>query len=196
LRFLLILTVITFSGAYGGDVFLTPSGDIEVETGDTLEVALCDGLVGEIFLRPANQDFAGVLTVSGVATGECSFDTSGLGAGKYYLVVEIDGKTNAGPTITVNEPESGVAFSLPKMYVQPNPLDLSSHSGTLAFVNTPGGSIIKIYDMAGKVVSELAAGETEWDGRNDRGDLVASGTYMFYVTGGGLEFTGKFAVIK
>jgi hypothetical protein len=196
LRFLLILTVITFSGAYGGDVFLTPSSDIEVETGETLDVALNDGLVGEIFLRPANAEANSIITVSGFMTNECTLDTSGLGAGKYYLVVELDGKTNAGPTITVNEPGSGVAFSLPKMYVQPNPFDLSTHSGTLAFVNTPSGSIIKIYDMAGKVVSELAAGETEWDGRNGRGDLVASGTYMFYVTGGGLEFTGKFAVIK
>lgn len=196
MRFLLILTVITFSGAYGGDVFLAPSGDIEVETGDTLEVALLDGLTGEIYLRPVSRDSTIIVTISDTTTNECTIDTYGLGVGKYFLVAEINGETNVGPTITVNEPETGVAFSLPKMYVQPNPLDLSSHSGTLAFVNTPAGSIIKIYDMAGKVVSELAAGETEWDGRNDRGDLVASGTYMFYVSGGGLEFTGKFAVIK
>ncbi len=196
MRLLLILAVITFTGAYASDVFLTPAGDVDLEEGDTLEVALRDGLAGEIYLRPANSETNSIITVSGSMTNECTLDTSGLGVGKYYLAVELDGKINAGPTITVSEPESGVAFSLPKMYVQPNPLDLSSHSGTLAFVNKPAGSIIKIYDMAGKVVSELAAGETEWDGRNDRGDLVASGTYMFYVTGGGLEFTGKFAVIK
>lgn len=196
MRFLSILIAVTVTAAYAGDVFVAPSGDIEIETGDTLEIILDEGLTGEIYLRPVSRNSTEIIRVSSGLTNECSLNTHGMGNGKYFLVAEIDGETNVGPTVAVSEPESGVAFALPKMYVQPNPFDLSTHSGTLSFMNTPTGSTIKIYDMAGKVVSELAAGESEWDGRNDRGDLVASGTYMFYVIGGGLEFTGKFAVIK
>jgi len=198
LRLFFILTILVVTTAFGADVFLSPTGDVDIEKGDTLEITLRDGFAGEIYLRPVSRNSAEIVTVSTVATNGCSFDTYGLGVGRYFLVAEIDGETSLGPIVSVvNETGSGAAFSeLPKMYVQPNPFDLSEHSGSLLFVNTPAGSVIKIYDMAGKVVTELAPDETEWDGRNDRGDLVASGTYLFYVTGGGLEFTGKFAVIK
>ncbi len=196
MRFLSILMAVSITAVYAGDVFISPSSDIEIEAGDTYEIVLNDGLTGEVYLRPVSRNSTVIFELLSGLPNEYTLDTREIGNGKYFLVAEIDGETNVGPTITINEPESGVAFALPKMYVQPNPFDLSTHSGTLSFVNTPAGSVIKIYDMAGKVVSELAAGETEWDGRNDRGDLVASGTYMFYVTGSGLEFTGKFAVIK
>ncbi|MCP4230867.1 MAG: T9SS type A sorting domain-containing protein [bacterium] len=197
MRIILVLTVITATLAFGGEVFISPTGDVAIEEGDTLQITLRDGLAAEIYLQPVSSDYTSVVSVSEMSTARCSFDTSGIGVGRYFLVAEIDGETNVGPIVSVSKPGSGIAFSEPpRMYVQPNPFDLSSHSGTLTFVNIPSGATAKIYDMAGKLVTELAPGEAEWNGRNDRGDMVASGTYMFYVEGNGLEFTGKFAVIK
>ena len=68
----------------------------------------------------------------------------------------------------------------------------------------PGKVSLVIYNTAGELVKRLrgggihAAGVSEtatWDGRNEKGDLVASGVYIVYLEGR-RSFLGKVAVVK
>ena len=61
-----------------------------------------------------------------------------------------------------------------------------------------------IYNSAGELVRLLkrgavddhfTLGKLEWDGKNDEGDLVASGVYIVYLHGGSAYY-GKVVVIK
>lgn len=68
----------------------------------------------------------------------------------------------------------------------------------------PGKVSLIIYNTAGELVRRLvrrtipSRGVSEtvaWDGRNDKGDLVASGVYIVYLQGR-RSFLGKVAVVK
>jgi flagellar hook assembly protein FlgD len=69
----------------------------------------------------------------------------------------------------------------------PNPF-LSQTSGSVTLAH-PAHMIIRIMDLQGRSVRRLVAAGLEagrhgwtWDGRDDRGDQVASGTYLLEVT--------------
>ena len=53
---------------------------------------------------------------------------------------------------------------------------------------------IKIYTLSGELVRELDG--LSWDGRNSRGSLVASGTYVFVLSTGKGTARGRLAVIR
>ena len=67
---------------------------------------------------------------------------------------------------------------------------------------------IRIYNVKGQVVRELNLGRQEagsymtkdraayWDGRNDAGEQVASGTYFYSLEAGGFRQTRKMTVSK
>lgn len=62
---------------------------------------------------------------------------------------------------------------------------------------------LKIYDVAGRLVRSLAAGQIgsgvhqeTWDGRSDQGGFVGSGIYLYRVKVGPESFTGKMVMVK
>ena len=68
----------------------------------------------------------------------------------------------------------------------------------------PGKVSLVVYNTAGELVKRLVErnisgrGVSEtvtWDGRNDAGDLVASGVYIIHLQGK-RSFWGKVAVVK
>jgi hypothetical protein len=59
----------------------------------------------------------------------------------------------------------------------------------------PSGYMIKIYSITGNLVRTLQNTESEWDGTNENGQPVASGTYIYLAEGNGVKKTGKIAVI-
>ncbi|MGD8720002.1 MAG: hypothetical protein PVH29_14420 [Candidatus Zixiibacteriota bacterium] len=135
--------------------------------------------------------------------GEKSNETDGMmmwrvpedAAGAYTILVEEAG--GLGSSSTVELTVGGTAPALPEVYATPNPFDVSSGRPILTFAGAPIGSSGKIFDMEGREVVSLSGDPLQWDGRNDRGDMVAGGTYMFVVeTEGGERHTGKIAVIK
>jgi hypothetical protein len=102
-------------------------------------------------------------------------------------------------------PDQGlpVAFSLGQNY--PNPFNPST---TLSF-EIPGiegeRSLVslKIYDLRGRCVrtlvdSELPAGShsVQWDGRNDLGEQVSSGIYLYSLRAGDETFARKMTLVK
>jgi len=116
-------------------------------------------------------------------------------SGAYRIVVEEAG--GLGSEASVNITVAGGAPALPEVYAAPNPFDLSSGRGQLTFVGAPSGSSVAIYDMEGRELVKLSGSPLQWDGRNERGDMVAGGTYMFVVElPSGEKHTGKIAVVK
>ncbi len=88
----------------------------------------------------------------------------------------------------------------------PNPFHLSTHNNeTLIRFDLPGAAKVKIdlaiYNLAGQTVRRLVAGdrtpgahEVKWDGRDELGSLVPSGTYWYRLQAGE-RVTGKAMIV-
>ncbi|MCK4655375.1 MAG: hypothetical protein KAT85_00035 [candidate division Zixibacteria bacterium] len=76
----------------------------------------------------------------------------------------------------------------------PNPFIIPDH--TKVFFNYDGEADVSIFTLAGELVTKTSNSEG-WDGRNESGQLVASGMYFFYMsTPDGESHTGKIAFIR
>ncbi len=87
--------------------------------------------------------------------------------------------------------------------VYPNPYDQSKLKHTnlgIVFQGLPHNSSIKIYDVSGSIVRIIAAGNSVsavWDAKNEDGEDVAVGLYIYVVTdSSGDKRSGKIAVKK
>ena len=66
-------------------------------------------------------------------------------------------------------------------------------------INIPKGlegasRTLKIFTIGGQIVRTLSG--LTWDGKNDGGRLVASGTYIFSITIGGTTKRGRLALLR
>jgi ligand-binding sensor domain-containing protein len=70
-----------------------------------------------------------------------------------------------------------------KTYVFPNPVK-HDYLGVIAITGLVNNSTIKITDISGALVYETqsAGGQAIWDGKNNKGDRVATGVYMVFCT--------------
>lgn len=104
--------------------------------------------------------------------------------------------TDTTVTVTVLESSSGV----PGLSVSRNSFDPSdSESVKITLGEGGNGARVEIYNMAGVLVRTLdagGAGEVTWGGRNDAGDLVASGVYFLHITTAAGDATRTVAVVK
>jgi hypothetical protein len=105
-------------------------------------------------------------------------------------------------TTTAVEPENQDVpeeFTLQQNY--PNPFNPST---TIRYsITTPENVTIKIYDIAGKLIYEIArehnqAGEYEvvWDGKNNFGERVSSGAYLYQIVAGDHVKAQKMILLK
>ncbi len=89
------------------------------------------------------------------------------------------------------------SFSVaPFTHAYPNPVRLSEVEGA-TFTDLPNGSDLTLVSVSGSVVKRWAAisgTDIVWDGTNDSGNKVASGTYMWYLSDGGGK--GKLLVVR
>ena len=98
--------------------------------------------------------------------------------------------------------------SLNQILTYPNPFNLRK-GGILRFSRIPVDSkdvTIYIYNVAGELIRTLRDGieiETlpdskiaKWDGKNDYGNDVASGIYVWLAKAEGRKSTGKLALIR
>jgi len=129
--------------------------------------------------------------------GEFPLDTSFINPGTYLLelIDEADGEVLATSVLTIT---SEPTLQLQDVFARPNPLDLTVPDPKMEFVNVPSGSTVRIFDLGGELVINLTGTvPILWDGRNQDGDLVSAGAYIFNVhSPDGGEFTGRMAVIK
>jgi hypothetical protein len=75
-------------------------------------------------------------------------------------------------------------------------------------LSTAGGVTIKIYNVAGQLVRTLELGHREagsytvkeraayWNGRNDKGERIASGVYFYHIQSGPFHATKRMVIVK
>ncbi len=109
--------------------------------------------------------------------------------------------------VTIQDPGTGVPHgSIPKRFElyqsAPNPFNPTT---LIRYdVPPPGGVVtLRIYDVAGRLVRTLADGvhssgsmTVVWDGRNERGEQVASGLYFYRMVAQGFSQTRKTVLIR
>ena len=104
------------------------------------------------------------------------------------------------------EPTAGPTPNLEHVAVVPNPYRATEAWDTPAghevhFINLPTKALIRIYTVSGDLVATLDHNDTvrdfeRWDLKNQNGQDVASGIYMYRVESGSLTFQHRFIVIR
>jgi hypothetical protein len=104
------------------------------------------------------------------------------------------------------EPTAGPTANLEHVAVVPNPYRATeawdSPTGhEVHFINLPAKALIRIYTVSGDLVATLDHNDTvrdfeRWDLKNQNGQDVASGIYMYRVESGSLAFQHRFVVIR
>lgn len=101
--------------------------------------------------------------------------------------------------------KSSFTVSLP-IIIYPNPC--FPNQGQIATIaNLPLTSDLKIYiyDLGGNLIRTLGESEANieggsktatWDCRNDNGEIVARGTYIYFIPSATKKKTGKIVIIK
>jgi len=130
--------------------------------------------------------------------------------GEYAMTVRANSTYDQNATSEVAlsfEMESAGSPTLPAKLTSlgntPNPFNPST---TIRFMVPSGPNRdfnFRVYDVRGRLVRRLASGqisaglqEVPWDGRNDNGDSVSSGVYLYRVDVGQERFTGKMVLVK
>jgi serine protease AprX len=123
------------------------------------------------------------------------------GAGDGWYIDDI--RVNFSPTSVEEEPASvPTQFSLHQNY--PNPFNPStSIRYTVDSRQTSAPITLKVYNIRGQLVRVLVDGEVEpgnyqvvWDGRNDKGEDVSSGIYLYRLAAGERVSTRKMLLLK
>jgi hypothetical protein len=83
--------------------------------------------------------------------------------------------------------------------VFPNPWRSDQHQGrNVVLDHLPEGSNVKIFTVSGHLVKSLtpAANSVSWDLTNNKGEIVASGVYLYLIKAGDQTNKGKLILIK
>jgi hypothetical protein len=119
-------------------------------------------------------------------------------AGDQEVVLDAFTFVPEGPTAAVDVPPTTISYLAD---ARPNPFNPSTSIGyTMA---ADGFAEIAVYDVRGKRVRTLVSGyavagfnEVRWDGRNDSGERVASGVYLYQLRAGKVVETKKMVLLK
>lgn len=126
--------------------------------------------------------------------------------GDYYLITAVDfagnesQPTGPGTVSAVATPGVPVSYTLAKPV--PNPFNPET---TIAFELPAGTTVhLSVFDIQGRLVRNLVNGErypegrheVVWNGRDDAGRLVASGTYLCRLKAGDFSATERMLLVK
>jgi hypothetical protein len=94
-----------------------------------------------------------------------------------------------------------VAADLAAVKVYPNPWRKDKHIAQpdVTFANLPSNATVKIFTVSGHLVKDLGKvnGHVSWNLKNESGDKVASGVYIYLVTNDqNQKLRGKLAIIR
>ncbi|MHB2026480.1 MAG: FlgD immunoglobulin-like domain containing protein [Elusimicrobiota bacterium] len=122
------------------------------------------------------------------------------------VYVEVFGTSSLGDTISFGLSNSlNLGANAAGMQAWNNIFNpLQGQKATVKFqIQNPGQVTIKIYTLSGMMVRTLldadepaGQGSVDWDGRNLRGSVVASGVYLVHMNGPGISKTQKIVVVK
>ena len=91
-------------------------------------------------------------------------------------------------------------YNLDNIVVYPNPFRMDVSGNEIMFANLPNGCEIFVYTANGRKLVHLThdsfTGGVGWDLKNEQGDKIASGVYIYVAQYRGQEKTGKFLIIR
>lgn len=106
----------------------------------------------------------------------------------------------------VSGPSTNGKLANENVYFFPNPLNPDYEIGRIRYSLAQDGNVVaKIYDISNMLVKRLEDGfviaHTEeaivWDGRNEKGSIVANGVYFYVIeSSAGEKAVGKIAVLR
>jgi len=189
-----------------------------VPTNGTLSVASPAGILSNDF-DPDGDPLTTILITNGVDDGSLTVFPSGnftytpdatFSGDDTFTYRMWDGSLNAQATVYITVGSSGRLTDAPPgagsrafalRAAQPNPFNPSTQ---IDFeLEGPAQTSLRIYDARGRLVRTLVnqsmvAGEhsVQWDGRDDRGSSVASGSYFLSLTSGTQHAPGKLTLVK
>lgn len=118
-------------------------------------------------------------------------------------------KTEIKPSVNVKLADGGVKFIPPRTELlqnYPNPFNPETW---IPFRLAESGEVeIRIYELTGRLIKRIDLGQTEagsyiakgkaayWDGRDELGERVASGLYIYQMLAGGKMFTRKMVILR
>ena len=119
----------------------------------------------------------------------------------YYSVTALNQEDResqmSAPTERINVSsvdESSTEINLSRVFAYPNPLNLLKHD-QLTFTNLMGQVIIRIYTPVGDLIRKIdhieGTSRVGWDGKNEEGNLVRPGIYMYHIETLNPEIVGK-----
>ncbi len=134
-------------------------------------------------------------------TGTARLNLSTLGLSPGVYTISVSGVNSAGkPSLPSSIDLTLVASNLDSVAVHPSPWRSDLHAGyPITFDNLPTNSTIKIFTLPGRWVRTLShlTSQGTWDLKNDDGDLVASGLFLYLITDDqGRKIHGKFAIAR
>jgi hypothetical protein len=121
-----------------------------------------------------------------------------LPLGRRYEVSVHGLATTAGEAVHGSAALACVATDLSAVRPLPNPF--LPRRGPLTFAFLPARATVSVHDLRGQLVRILVEadgdGGVAWDGRNERGEEVGSGIYLYRVTTSGETVIGKVALVR
>ncbi|HPF34454.1 MAG TPA: FlgD immunoglobulin-like domain containing protein [Candidatus Krumholzibacteria bacterium] len=184
-----------------------------------VRVSSPDGLVSDVSDAPflifsevswmsVSPDGAGSLLGGSSQDLTVSLDATGLAEGVYtgYILVAHDAGAAEVVTVELSVTDSGSAVGdTPLVFGlagnHPNPFNPTTR--LLFTLPTAGAATVDVLDLQGRVVRTLHRGDLpqgrtslEWDGRDDAGRAMASGTYLARLRAGGMTATHKMSLTK
>jgi hypothetical protein len=147
--------------------------------------------------RSANS--VGAAAQASSASNALSVPSLALTPGQYQVSVYVADTTgNISPTTTVNVTFLPGEFSGARVFPNPWRSDRNPPP-TMTFDRMPPNSTVKIYTVSGRFVKTLSApaGSVSWDLKNDSGDNVGSGLYIYIISdGSNANKRGQLAIIR
>jgi len=125
------------------------------------------------------------------------------------VVIEVDAGLDGtiDRIFSLRSPATGGRLDREHIYAYPNPFDPNSQAVIIRYSLSRDGEInIKIYDVSNQLVKTVLQDRTRragveyadsWDGRNEKGELVANGVYFYIIaSSSGERAVGKVAVLR
>lgn len=135
-------------------------------------------------------------------SGATALSALAMKSGPYRLSVHAvlaDGRMSPATSTTINV-QSVVTGTLSGSKVYPNPWRADQHSNQdVTFAGIPSGGAVKIFTVDGRWVRTLQSTGVplSWDRRNNNGESVASGIYLYLINDSqGSKTRGKLVLIR
>jgi len=153
---------------------------------------------------------SGSITSYGYQTVQATLDTDGLVAGDHTTNITITSNDPANPTLTVavllhvtgeTTPVEDAPRAFALVGAVPNPFNPQT---TILYTLPADGHVdLRVFDVQGRLVRTLVSGvrpgglnEARWDGRDDSGRSLASGTYFARLQSGGERSVKSMVLVR